>query len=82
MEYVDISMDFDKYIKKTIDIRVPKNITVKELLQIISESYSLPIKIDNPSIRIEGFGVILTSFNMLSDSVYVRDGSLLIIENI
>ena len=50
-EYIDISLDFRKYIDKVVDIRVPNNMTVKELLKIIVESYGLPLEIKNPSIR-------------------------------
>ena len=44
-EYIDISLDFRKYIDKVVDIRVPNNMTVKELLKIIVESYGLPLEI-------------------------------------
>ena len=80
--YIDISLDFRKYIDKVVDIRVPNNMTVKELLKIIVESYGLPLEIKNPSIRVENFNVILTGFSFLYSSQYVRNGSLLVVEKL
>lgn len=81
-EYIDISLDFRKYIDKVVDIRVPNNMTVKELLKIIVESYGLPLEINNPSIRVEYFNVVLTGFSFLYSSQYVRNGSLLVVEKL
>ena len=78
-EYIDISLDFRKYIDKVVDIRVPNNMTVKELLKIIVESYGLPLEIKNP---VENFNVILTGFSFLYSSQYVRNGSLLVVEKL
>ena len=65
-----------------IDIRVLNNMTVKELLKIIVESYGLPLEINNPSIRVENFNVVLTGFSFLYSSQYVRNGSLLVVEKL
>ncbi len=32
-EYIDISLDFRKYIDKVVDIRVPNNMTVKRIIE-------------------------------------------------
>jgi len=40
-EYIDISLDFRKYIDKVVDIRVPNNMTVKELLKMQIVLYTI-----------------------------------------
>ena len=82
VEYIDISIDFGEYLDRIMDIRIPQQITTKELLQTLVEAYSLQLEIDNPIVRVRGTNVLLTSFSRIADFSDIRSGSFLIVERI
>ena len=78
-EYINISLDCSPFLSKILDLRVPTELTIKELIQIVSDAYGIGIKVMNPSVRNQQSGVILASTSSL---VLVKDGVLLNLERI
>ncbi|AYF95346.1 hypothetical protein SK578_0442 [Streptococcus mitis] len=78
-EYINISLDCSPFLSKILDLRVPTELTIKELIQIVSDAYGIGIKVMNPSVRNQQSGEILASTSSL---VLVKDGVLLNLERI
>ena len=78
-EYINISLDCSPCLSKILDLRVPTELTIKELIQIVSDAYGIGIKVMNPSVRNQQSGEILASTSSL---VLVKDGVLLNLERI
>ena len=78
-EYINISLDCSPFLSKILDLRVPTELTIKELIQIVSDTYGIGIKVMNPSVRNQQSGEILASTSSL---VLVKDGGLLNLERI
>ena len=78
-EYINISLDCSPFLSKILDLRVPTELTIKELIQIVSDAYGIWIKVMNPSVRNQQSGEILASTSSL---VLVKDGVLLNLERI
>lgn len=78
-EYINISLDCSPFLSKILDLRVPTELTIKELIQIVSDAYGIGIKVMNPSVRNQQSGEILVSTSSL---VLVKDGVLLNLERI
>jgi len=78
-EYINISLDCSPFLSKILDLRVPTELTIKELIQIVSDTYGIGIKVMNPSVRNQQSGEILASTSSL---VLVKDGVLLKLERI
>ena len=78
-EYINISLDCSPFLSKILDLRVPTELTIKELLQIVSDTYGIGIKVMNPSVRNQQSGEILASTSSLA---LVKDGVLLKLERI
>ena len=78
-EYINISLDCSPFLSKILDLRVPVELTIKELIQIVSDTYGIGIKVMNPSVRNQQSGEILASTSSL---VLVKDGVLLNLERI
>ena len=78
-EYINISLDCSPFLSKILDLRVPTELTIKELIQIVSDAYGIGIKVMNPSVRNQQSGEILASTSSL---VLVKDGVLLKLERI
>ena len=78
-EYINISLDCSPFLSKILDLRVPTELTIKELIQIVSDTYGIGIKVMNPSVRNQQSGEILASTSSL---VLVEDGVLLNLERI
>ena len=73
--YINISIDLKPIISKQLDFRIPSSMKLKEILQIISDSYQLEISFDNPSMRIVQTGKILLStstFESLKDGILIK----------
>lgn len=73
--YINISIDLKPIISKQLDFRIPSSMKLKEILQIISDSYQLEISLDNPSMRIVQTGKILLStstFESLKDGMLIK----------
>ncbi|EOB32570.1 hypothetical protein D065_04857 [Streptococcus mitis 13/39] len=78
-DYINISLDCSPFLSKILDLRVPTELTIKELIQIVSDTYGIGIKVMNPSVRNQQSGEILASTSSL---VLVKDGVLLNLERI
>ena len=78
-EYNNIILDCSPFLSKILDLRVPTELTIKELIQIVSDAYGIGIKVMNPSVRNQQSGEILASTSSL---VLVKDGVLLNLERI
>lgn len=78
-EYINISLDCSPFLSKILDLRIPTELTIKELIQIVSDTYGIGIKVMNPSVRNQQSGEILASTSSL---VLVKDGVLLNLERI
>ena len=78
-EYINISLDCSPFLSKILDLRVPTELTIKELLQIVSDTYGIGVKVMNPSVRNQQSGEILASTSSLA---LVKDGVLLNLERI
>ena len=77
--YINISIDLKPIISKQLDFRIPSSMKLKEILQIISDSYQLEISLDNPSMRIVQTGKILLSTSTFES---LKDGMLIKLETI
>lgn len=77
--YINISLDLKPIISKQLDFRIPSSMKLKEILQIISDSYQLEINLDNPSMRIVQTGKILLSTSTFES---LKDGMLIKLETI
>lgn len=77
--YINISLDLKPIISKQLDFRIPSSMKLKEILQIISDSYQLEISFDNPSMRIVQIGKILLSTSTFES---LKDGMLIKLETI
>ena len=75
-EYINISLDCSPFLSKILDVRVPVELTIKELIQ---ETYGAEVKVFNPSVRNQQSGDILASTSSLA---LVKDGVLLKLERI
>ena len=78
-DYINISLDCSPFLSKILDLRVPTELTIKELLQIVSDTYGIGVKVMNPSVRNQQSGEILASTSSLA---LVKDGVLLNLERI
>lgn len=78
-EYINISLDCSPFLSKILDLKVPTELTIKELLQIVSDTYGIGVKVMNPSVRNQQSGEILASTSSLA---LVKDGVLLKLERI
>ncbi|EHI78071.1 MULTISPECIES: hypothetical protein [Streptococcus] len=78
-EYINISLDCSPFLSKILDLRVPIELTIKELIQIVSDTYGIEVKTLNPSVRNQQSGEILASTSSLT---LVKDGVLLKLERI
>ena len=78
-EYINISLDCSHFLSKILDLRVPVELTIKELIQIVSDTYGIEVKVLNPSVRNQQSGEILASTSSLA---LAKDGVLLKLERI
>ena len=77
--YINISLDLKPIISKQLDFRIPSSMKLKEILQIISDSYQLEISFDNPSMRIVQTGKLLLSTSTFES---LKDGMLIKLETV
>ena len=78
-DYITISLDCSPFLSEILDLRVPIELTIKELIQIVSDTYGIEVKTLNPSVRNQQSGEILASTSSLT---LVKDGVLLKLERI
>lgn len=76
--YVSITLNFEGTDIK-LDLRIPRSMTLKELLQTVSESYELNINILNPVARIMQTGDVLNSTSRMEK---IKDGMMMNVEEI
>ncbi|WP_239681961.1 type VII secretion protein [Streptococcus constellatus] len=72
--YVNISLDFSPILKQQLDLHVPNAMTLKELVQIVSDAYGLSLSVVNPSARNQQTGEIISSTSSLEQ---LKNGVLL-----
>lgn len=77
--YINISFYCPLFLSQELDLRVPIDLTLKELVQIVVDAYGVNVKVQNPSARNKQTGEILSSTSLLG---LVRDGALLELENV
>lgn len=77
--YINITLDLSPIVNYQFDLRIPSSMTLKEMLQIISDAYQMGLCIKNPSARVVQSGEVLLSTNTLAD---LKDGMLIKIEMI
>lgn len=78
-DYINISLECSPFLRDELDLRVPTSMTLKELVQIVSDAYGLEFEIVNPSARNKQSGEVLTSTETLS---CLKNGVLLQLESI
>lgn len=76
--YVSITLNFEGTDIK-LDLRIPRSMTLKELLQTVSESYELNINVLNPVARIMQTGDVLNSTSRMEK---IKDGMMMNVEEI
>lgn len=77
--YVNISIDFGVSGAYQMDVRVPIELMLKEVLKLVVEAYDLPMVVKNPVARIQQNGAILLSTDDLTG---LKDGMLLRVEQL
>ncbi|WKF66948.1 type VII secretion protein [Streptococcus equi] len=77
--YISISLDCSHFFPQEFDLRVPRTMTFKELLQIVSDAYGLGFQVVNPSARNEQGGQLMTSTSCMDT---LKNGALLVLENL
>ncbi|OLF48569.1 type VII secretion protein [Streptococcus cuniculi] len=77
--YINISLDFTLLINRQFDLRIPSSMTLKELLQVVSDSYGLSLTIVNPTVRVVQTGQMIASTGTLEN---LKDGVLVQLETI
>ncbi|MBF0787338.1 MULTISPECIES: type VII secretion protein [unclassified Streptococcus] len=77
--YVNVSLDLTLLLNRQFDLRVPSSMTVKEFLQIVSDSYGLSLAVINPTVRVVQIGQLVASTGTLEK---LKDGVLLQLESI
>lgn len=77
--HITISLDCRPYVSRELDLRVPSDLTVKELLHMLADIYGPKLAIANPYMRNLLTGEILPSTRQLDAA---KNGSLLRLEEI
>lgn len=77
--YINLSLDCSPFLDHELDLRVPEDLTIKELMQIVADTYHFDIRIVNPSVRNSQTGEILASTSRIG---LIKDGVLLQLENV
>ncbi len=57
--YINISFYCPLFLSKELDLRVPIDLTLRELVQIVIDAYGVNVKVQNPSARNKQTGEIL-----------------------
>lgn len=76
--YVSISLELSQPDVRIFDLRVPRNMSVNELLHILTDSYQLSSALDLPYVRIDSTQQILFGTDTFKT---IKNGSLLKIES-
>lgn len=77
--YIHITLNLSLLEHGTIDLRIPSTMTLKEMLQIVFESYRVDATVLNPTARILQTGKLLSSTNVLED---LKDGMFITLETV
>lgn len=78
--YIDINIDFSKFIELKIDIRVPVYLSLKEILQILVQNLNLNLEIVNPIARVVQTQKVISALSSLEQINEDRNGVILFIE--
>lgn len=79
-KYISVSIDFSKFTKAKVDVRVPVYLTLKEILRILIESLQIDMEIVNPTVRVLQSGKIIHSLTTLEESGEDKNGIILFVE--
>lgn len=77
--YINISFYCPSFLSQELDLRVPIDLTLRELVQIVVDAYGVNVKVHNPSARNKQTGEVLASTSLLG---LVREGVLLELESV
>lgn len=80
--YINLTLNLEKFSYGQYDLRVPSYLSMKELLNIVVESYQLNITITQPTVRISNKNIVLTALQRLEDSNQLHNGVMLVVETI
>lgn len=72
--YVNISLDLSLIEKGVLDLRIPVDMTLKELLVTVFDAYQIEVSVTNPIAHHLTRGQVLSGFEPL---VSLKNGSLL-----
>lgn len=75
--YVNLTLELGKRALRPLDLRVPRELLLKEMLQIVDEAHGLGLDLTNPVCRDVQTGRVLMSTQQLSA---VKNGALLRLE--
>lgn len=76
--YINLSLDLTLVLNRQFDLRIPASMTLKELLQVVSDSYGLSLQIVNPTARVLQTGQMIASTGTLES---LKNGVRLQLEN-
>ncbi|MBF0818415.1 type VII secretion protein [Streptococcus acidominimus] len=76
--YINVSLDLTLVLNRQFDLRIPASMTLKELLQVVSDSYGLSLQIVNPTARVLQTGQMIASTGTLES---LKNGVRLQLEN-
>lgn len=79
-KYVNVNVDFSKFARTKVDVRVPVYLTLKEILQILVESLQVDMEIVNPTVRVLQSGKIIQSLTTLEEAGEDKNGITLFVE--
>lgn len=77
--YINITLNLSLLDNKSLDLRIPSTMTLKEMLQTVFESYGVNVTILNPTARILQTGQLLVSTSVLEN---LKDGMLITVETV
>jgi len=77
--FINLSLDCSLFLDRKLDLRVPRDLTIKELMQIVADAYHFDSRIVNPSVRNHQTGEILASTSRIG---LITDGALLQLESV
>lgn len=78
--HINLTLNLERFNCGQYDLRVPKGLSIKELVHIVVQSYQLPLTIICPSVRVYGKEMVLTALQRLEDVEHLHDGTQLIME--
>lgn len=78
--HINLTLNLEQFNYEQYDLRVPKGMSIKELVNIVVQSYQIPLTVVCPSVRVYGKETVLTALQRLEDINNLHDGTQLIVE--